>query len=110
MNRLEPLGREALLLRRRLGLPRRALEQARIQAPHDSRQTCRVPPIPTLVEVFKAFGANPVPMIWGEVYLAVKQGTVDGLELPVTTAVSDKSTRSRSITRGRSTRTRPRCG
>src|SRR5260370_17673863 len=29
-------------------------------------------------------------MIWGEVYLAVKQGTVDGLELPVTTAVSDK--------------------
>src|SRR5439155_712981 len=53
-------------------------------------QTIRVPPIPTLVEVFKAFGANPVPMIWGEVYLAVKQGTVDGLELPVTTAVSDK--------------------
>ena len=49
-----------------------------------------MPPIPTLVEVFKAFGANPVPMIWGEVYLAVKQGTVDGLELPVTTAVSDK--------------------
>jgi len=31
------------------------------------------------------------------VYLAVKQGTVDGLELPVTTAVSDSSTRSRSI-------------
>src|SRR3989454_8358516 len=29
-------------------------------------------------------------MSWGEVYLAVKQGAVDGLELPVTTAVSDK--------------------
>jgi len=53
-------------------------------------QTIRVPPIPTLVEVFKNFGANPVPMIWGEVYMAVRQGTVDGLELPVTTAVSDK--------------------
>jgi len=53
-------------------------------------QTIRVPPIPTLVEVFKQFGANPVPMIWGEVYMAVRQGTVDGLELPVTTAVSDK--------------------
>ena len=46
-------------------------------------QTIRVPPIPTLVEVFKQFGANPVPMIWGEVYMAVRQGTVDGLELPV---------------------------
>jgi TRAP-type C4-dicarboxylate transport system substrate-binding protein len=53
-------------------------------------QTIRVPPIPTLVEVFKQFGANPVPMIWGEVYMAVRQGTVDGLELPVTTVVSDK--------------------
>ena len=41
-------------------------------------------PVPTLVEVFKQFGANPVPMIWGEVYMAVRQGTVDGLELPVT--------------------------
>ena len=45
-------------------------------------QTIRVPPVPTLVEVMKAFGANPVPMIWGEVYMAVRQGTGDGLELP----------------------------
>jgi TRAP-type C4-dicarboxylate transport system substrate-binding protein len=38
----------------------------------------------------KLFGANPVPMQWGEVYLAMKQGTIDGLELPPTTMVSDK--------------------
>lgn len=38
----------------------------------------------------KAFGANPVPMQWGEVYLAMKQGTIDGLELPTTTVTSDK--------------------
>jgi len=62
-----------------------------VMVPDDLKgQTIRVPPIPTLVEVFKQFGANPVPMIWGEVYMAVRQGTVDGLELPVTTAVSDK--------------------
>jgi TRAP-type C4-dicarboxylate transport system substrate-binding protein len=62
-----------------------------VMVPDDLKgQTIRVPPIPTLVEVFKQFGANPVPMIWGEVYMAVRQGTVDGLELPVTTVVSDK--------------------
>jgi len=38
----------------------------------------------------KAFGANPVPMQWGEVYLAMKQGTIDGLELPAGTVTSDK--------------------
>jgi TRAP-type transport system periplasmic protein len=31
-----------------------------------------------------------VPMPWGEVYLAMKQGTVDGMEIPVVTMVSDK--------------------
>jgi Bacterial extracellular solute-binding protein, family 7 len=44
----------------------------------------------SLVETMKAFGANPVPMQWGEVYLAMKQGTIDGLDLPATTVTSDK--------------------
>jgi len=29
-------------------------------------------------------------MPWGEVYLAMKQGTVDGMQIPVVTMVSDK--------------------
>jgi len=32
---------------------------------------------------FKAMGANPVPMTWGEVYSALQQGTIDGQENPV---------------------------
>ena len=91
MNRLEPLGAKPFCYGGGWGFRGVLSNKRAIQAPDDLKgQTIRVPPIPTLVEVFKAFGANPVPMIWGEVYLAVKQGTVDGLELPVTTAVSDK--------------------
>ncbi|RPI46461.1 MAG: hypothetical protein EHM67_01145 [Hyphomicrobiaceae bacterium] len=40
--------------------------------------------------MMKELGANPVPMPWGEVYLAMKQGTVDAMESPVFTVVSDK--------------------
>ena len=31
------------------------------------------------VAIFKALGANPTPMAWGEVYTSVAQGAVDGL-------------------------------
>jgi len=31
------------------------------------------------VDIFKALGANPTPMAWGEVYTSVVQGAVDGL-------------------------------
>src|SRR6266446_6287881 len=91
MNRFEPLGAKPFCYGGGWGFRGVLSNKRAVLAPDDLKgQTIRVPPIPTLVEVFKAFGANPVPMIWGEVYLAVKQGTVDGLELPVTTAVSDK--------------------
>jgi len=53
-------------------------------------QTIRVQESPAYVAMMKALGANPVPMAWGEVYLAMKQGTVDGMELPVFVVVSDK--------------------
>jgi tripartite ATP-independent transporter DctP family solute receptor len=91
MSRFEPLGAKPFCYGGGWGFRGVLSNKRAVQAPDDLKgQTIRVPPIPTLVETFKAFGANPVPMIWGEVYLAVKQGTVDGLELPVTTAVSDK--------------------
>ena len=40
--------------------------------------------------MMKALGANPVPMPYVEVYLAMKQGTIDGMELPSFTVTSDK--------------------
>jgi tripartite ATP-independent transporter DctP family solute receptor len=62
-----------------------------IVTPDDLRgQTIRVQESPTYIAMMKALGANPVPMPWGEVYLAMKQGTVDGMELPSFSLVSEK--------------------
>src|SRR6266545_3844776 len=91
MQRFESLGAKPFCYGGGWGFRGVLSNKRAVMVPDDLKgQTIRVPPIPTLVEVFKSFGANPVPMIWGEVYMAVRQGTVDGLELPVTTAVSDK--------------------
>ncbi len=35
---------------------------------------------PAYVELFQALGATPVPLAFGEVYLALQQGTLDGAE------------------------------
>ncbi|MFV0298130.1 MAG: TRAP transporter substrate-binding protein [Hyphomicrobiaceae bacterium] len=37
---------------------------------------------PVYIDMFKALGGNPVPMAWGEVFSAVQQGALDGLEIP----------------------------
>jgi tripartite ATP-independent transporter DctP family solute receptor len=39
--------------------------------------------IPAHIDYFKALGANPTPMSWGELYTALQQGTVDGQENPI---------------------------
>lgn len=44
----------------------------------------RVPNAPLFLETFKAFGANPTPMGFAELYTALQQGTVDGQENPLT--------------------------
>ena len=91
LKHFEPLGAKGFCYGGGFGFRGVLSNKRPVFVPDDLKgQTIRVPPIPTLVEVFKQFGANPVPMIWGEVYMAVRQGTVDGLELPVTTVVSDK--------------------
>jgi len=62
-----------------------------IFTPEDMKgQTVRAQESPIYVTMMKQLGANPVPMPWGEVYLAMKQGTVDAMETPVFTVVSDK--------------------
>ena len=62
-----------------------------IVTPDDMKgQTIRVQESPTYVAFMKALGANPVPMPYVEVYLAMKQGTIDGMELPSFSLTADK--------------------
>ncbi len=62
-----------------------------IYTPEDMKgQTIRVQESPTYIALMKALGANPVPMPYVEVYLAMKQGTIDGMELPSFTVTADK--------------------
>jgi len=42
----------------------------------------RVIQSPIYIEMVESLGGNAVPMAWGEVYTAVQQGTIDGLEAP----------------------------
>ena len=64
-----------------------------IKTPEDMKgQTIRVQESPIYIGMMKQLGANPVPMPWGEVYLAMKQGTVDGMESPTFSIVSGKYT------------------
>lgn len=50
----------------------------------------RCPDQPLYVQTVKAMGANPTPMAFSEVYLALQQGAVDGQENPPATIVNMK--------------------
>jgi tripartite ATP-independent transporter DctP family solute receptor len=43
----------------------------------------RVPEIPPMVAAWKAMGANPTPMAWGEVYTSLQQNVIEAQENPV---------------------------
>lgn len=45
---------------------------------------------PLHLEAFKAFGANPMPMAYGELYTALEQGVIDGAEAANTNYLSKK--------------------
>ncbi len=62
----------------------------------------RVMQNPVFISMFSALGGNAVPMAWGEVFTAVQQGTIDGLEIPVpviAAAKYDEVTHYLSLTR-----------
>jgi TRAP-type C4-dicarboxylate transport system substrate-binding protein len=40
----------------------------------------RVPKNPMQFDVFRAWGGNPIPIAWGELFPALQQGVVDGIE------------------------------
>jgi len=50
----------------------------------------RVPPAPLLMMFPKAVGANPTPIAFAEVYLALQNGTVDAQENPLPTIEAKK--------------------
>jgi tripartite ATP-independent transporter DctP family solute receptor len=50
----------------------------------------RSPQIYFFIEMFRALGASPTAITWGEVYTALQTGVVDGLETPFSGAVDMK--------------------
>ncbi|MCM3571018.1 TRAP transporter substrate-binding protein [Neobacillus mesonae] len=50
----------------------------------------RTPENPMSISTFKAFGSNPTPMAFGELYMALQQGTVDAQENPVANIYASK--------------------
>ena len=54
-----------------------------VQGPEDLEGVrIRVPEVPIYVSAFRAVGANPTPMAWGEVYTAAQTGVIDAVENP----------------------------
>jgi len=43
----------------------------------------RMPDLATYVQTWAAFGARPTPLAWNEAYLAMKTGTVEGMDSPL---------------------------
>lgn len=62
-----------------------------INVPEDlSGIRLRVQPSEIFLDSFRALGANPVPMPWSDVFTAVQQGTIDGLEIPLAVIYANK--------------------
>lgn len=43
----------------------------------------RVPELPIYIKSWKAFGANPTPLAYSDMFMALKQGVIDGQENPL---------------------------
>lgn len=50
----------------------------------------RTPPDEVAIDIFKALGANPAPLAWSELPTALRSGTFDGQENPLTNIYSAK--------------------
>ena len=50
----------------------------------------RTPPDPITIDIFTALGANPQPLAFSELYIALQQGVVDGQENPLINIYSSK--------------------
>jgi TRAP-type transport system periplasmic protein len=62
-----------------------------VRTPADLRgMKIRTPTIPVFIKTIEFMGANPVPISFPDLYLALKQGVVDGQENPVATILANK--------------------
>lgn len=62
-----------------------------IQTPADlSGLKLRTPPDPMTLDIFRALGANPGPLAFSELYIALQQGVFDGQENPLMNIYSSK--------------------
>lgn len=50
----------------------------------------RTPPDAMTIDIFKALGANPTPLAFSELYIALQQGVMDGQENPLTNTYTSK--------------------
>lgn len=67
-----------------IGLPRVLVSKKPVKTPADiANIKMRVPEIETYLKVWKGLGTSPTRVAWGEVYLALKTGTVDAAEGPL---------------------------
>ncbi len=56
----------------------------KIETPADLKGLkLRVPELPTYIRSWKVFGANPTPLPYSDMFMALKQGVVDGQENPL---------------------------
>lgn len=82
LNSLEKVGIKGLAFGER-GLRHVSNNVRPVNHPDDLKGIkIRVMESPVYVATFKALGANPIPMGWGEVYTALQQGTIDAQENP----------------------------
>lgn len=78
--------------------PRHALANKPIRRPEDYQGlTMRVAPTPITIETFTQLGARAVPIAWSEVYSALAQNVVDGVEAPVASLVGSKLVEQRKV-------------
>jgi len=64
--------------------PRYLTANKPIRTPADLRgMKLRVPELRTYMEVWRILGANPTPITYSEMFMALKQGVVDGQEHPL---------------------------
>jgi TRAP-type transport system periplasmic protein len=64
---------------------------APIEKPSDlAKLKMRVPPNPIMVATYKAWGGQPTPLGWTELYNALQQGVVQGGDNPVTDVIGMK--------------------
>lgn len=62
-----------------------------IKVPEDTKGIkFRVMTTPIYIGLFQSLGSNAVPMPWGEVFTAVQQKVIDGLEIPLPVIYSAK--------------------